>query len=282
MNELPIRFVTSQLNKDLIPLQLYTVGSNIQNALHRPKGFSATQVLITLSGSGRIRINGQHDRVAAKKHAFIIYEGIPHEYFPISDEPWLVGFISIRGTCVPTMLDNMELKNGEVLPINELELLWKLAEQIWTLAEHNRPELIWKLSELLYSFLLEFRKQTLFFPTHTPKVDHSNPSEAVLEHVTTILKEHYTQPISLSEVSKASGYSHQHLNRLFRQYYGVTLNQYLQNLRILHAVDLIERNKHITLNEIADELGIDTRYFTRLFKKNMGMSPGEYKRKAHC
>jgi AraC-like DNA-binding protein len=281
MKELPIRFVTSPFNQELIPLQMYTVGSNNQTAIHRPKGFSATQVFITLSGSGRIRVNGECDLVVKEQQAFIIYEGVPHEYFPITDDPWLVGFISLRGASVATMLANMEFHNGELLHIDNFEKLWNLAEQIWQIAENNGTEELWQISVLLYTFLLELRKQTTNFSYQPPKINNSNSCEAILEHVTTILKEHYTQPILLSEVSKSSGYSHQHLNRLFRQYYGVTLNQYLQNLRILHAVDLIERNKNITLCEIAEELGIDTRYFTRLFKKNMGMSPGEYKRITH-
>ncbi|WP_193747681.1 AraC family transcriptional regulator [Neobacillus niacini] len=277
MKELPMRFVTSM---DLIPLQVYSVGSDHQRATHRPVGFSATQVFITLSGSGRFRINENNDLVVKKNQALIIYEGVPHEYFPITEEPWIVGWISFRGASVSTMLTSMNFHNGELLLFNHFEQLWKLVEQIWLLAKTNSTEELWEISKLLYSFLLELRKQTTSFSRQTPKVNDAIPCKAILDHVTNILREHYTQPLQLSEVIKSSGYSHQHINRLSRQFYGVTLNQYLQNLRILHAVDLIERNKHITLSEIAEDLGMDKRYFTRFFKKNMGISTGEFKRVA--
>jgi len=281
MKELPIRLVTSPYNKDLIPLQIYTVGSHYQKAIHRPIGFTATQVLLTLSGSGRICINGNSNLVIKKNQAIIIYEGVPHKYFAENDEPWIVGFLSMRGPTVSPMLTSMNFQNGELLHIKHFGQLWKLVEQIWLLADSAGYEELWKISELLYSFLVQLRKQTTILPSQTPKVKDASPCEAILNEITAILKEQYTQPLLLSEVTKSSGYSHQHINRLFRQFYGVTLHQYLQNLRLLHAVDLMEQNKQITLSEIAEDLGIDKSYFTRLFKKYMGMSTGEFKRMIH-
>lgn len=281
MKELPIRFVTFPFSMEVIPLQMYTVGSNQQNTMIRPKGFSATQVFITLSGSGKIRINGKQDMIVKKHQAFIIFEGVPHEYFPLTEEPWILGFLSIRGASVSTLLSNFKFKNGDALHIHQVEKLWTVAEEIWQLAEINKPEELWEISELLYSFLLELRKQTTISENDCLNSSESKPSEVILEYVTTFLKEHYTQRILLSELTKTTGYSHQHLNRLFHQFYGLTLNQYLQNLRIAHAIDLIERDKQIPLSEIAENIGVETRYFTRLFKKVMGISPGEFKKIVH-
>lgn len=54
--------------------------------------------------------------------------------------------------------------------------------------------------------------------------------------------------------------------------------QTMENPKIEQAIKYIEKNyaNHISNNDIAAELHIDTRYFMRLFKKYVGMSPYQY------
>lgn len=54
--------------------------------------------------------------------------------------------------------------------------------------------------------------------------------------------------------------------------------QTMENPKIETAIQYIEKNyaEHISNNDIAEELHIDTRYFIRLFKKYVGMSPYQY------
>ncbi len=54
--------------------------------------------------------------------------------------------------------------------------------------------------------------------------------------------------------------------------------QAMENPKVEHAIRYIEKNyaNHISNSDVAEELHIDTRYFMRLFKKYVGMSPYQY------
>ena len=58
---------------------------------------------------------------------------------------------------------------------------------------------------------------------------------------------------------------------------GMGANDYINKLRIDNAINLL-LNSSLTVNEIADRVGFSTpRYFSAVFKKNMGCSPTQYK-----
>jgi AraC-like DNA-binding protein len=77
------------------------------------------------------------------------------------------------------------------------------------------------------------------------------------------------------EVAKAAGVSSQHLIRLFRKHLNSTPVGYINRTKVLHAIDLL-RNTKLSVKEIAYELGFeDPNYFSRLFKREEGMSPGD-------
>ena len=76
-------------------------------------------------------------------------------------------------------------------------------------------------------------------------------------------------------MAKAAGVSSQHLIRLFRKHLNSTPVGYINRTKVLHAIDLL-RNTKLSVKEIAYELGFeDPNYFSRLFKREEGMSPGD-------
>jgi hypothetical protein len=72
----------------------YTIGLQNQYYMNRLNGFTATQILFCLSGSGILRIGGKGEYNIKKNHIFILSAGLAHEYFPKEKEPWVVGFVS--------------------------------------------------------------------------------------------------------------------------------------------------------------------------------------------
>lgn len=83
----------------------------------------------------------------------------------------------------------------------------------------------------------------------------------------------------IGDASGSSGYSADHLRRLFKKEMGMTPNDYLTHLRIDHARRLLALSDHggYTIKQIALMSGFqDPYYFSRLFKKMTGSSPSEY------
>ena len=85
------------------------------------------------------------------------------------------------------------------------------------------------------------------------------------------------QPVTLSELARRSGFSAQHLNRIFRHSLGMTPLQYLLRMRLERAAALLGEGSR-TVNAIARDCGFeDAYYFSRLFKQHYGQSPVEYR-----
>lgn len=90
------------------------------------------------------------------------------------------------------------------------------------------------------------------------------------------ISEHFTVRISLGEVARYVGVTSQHLSKLFKEETGSNYVEYLTKLRIEEAKKFLkEGNK--TVNEICYLVGYDDpNYFSRLFKKTVGISPTEF------
>ncbi len=109
------------------------------------------------------------------------------------------------------------------------------------------------------------------------KSNHSHQAKVMLELLDWIEK-NYTEPITLEQMSKQSGFSCKYLCRLFKQYTSQTPMNYINELRIENAChQMAVENKNVT--RAAYDSGFnDLSYFCKAFKKHMGLTPGEYKK----
>lgn len=95
------------------------------------------------------------------------------------------------------------------------------------------------------------------------------------------IEENYMHRLTLASISSNVNLSSSYLCRVFKSEVGISITSYLNNLRIRKAATLI-KEQALSLKEISAMVGIDDQlYFSRLFKKCMGISPSEYGKKFH-
>ena len=108
------------------------------------------------------------------------------------------------------------------------------------------------------------------------KSSHSNMAmvEKIIEH----LENHYCQSLNLQDLSLMVFLSPNYISRLFKEFTGMTLTDYIQNKRIEEACRLLkETDKKIIA--ISQEVGYaDQKHFQQLFKKIIGMTPSSFKK----
>ena len=76
------------------------------------------------------------------------------------------------------------------------------------------------------------------------------------------------------------GYNENYLRRRFKEEYGLTPLQYLSEVRISKAKNLLRFARKFSVGEISHQVGfVDQLYFSRFFKKHTGFSPSEYRDK---
>lgn len=113
------------------------------------------------------------------------------------------------------------------------------------------------------------------YSTLVREYSYSRYSEAIQKVLVTI-DCNIDKNLSLEYLADMASLSENYLSARFKKEVGTTLSDYITNIRISYASRLMaEQNR--TIQEAANESGFsDVHYFTRVFHKKMGMTPGEY------
>ena len=99
----------------------------------------------------------------------------------------------------------------------------------------------------------------------------------ILRKAVEYLQQHYHEPITLNEVAEHTFVSTYYISRMFKKEMGKNFVDYLNELRIEKAKELLKDVRYKTY-EVAEKVGIpDAHYFSRLFKKYVGKTPTEYR-----
>ncbi len=107
--------------------------------------------------------------------------------------------------------------------------------------------------------------------------ENPHPDEQITQ-IQIWLQDNYHREILFPQIAERFGMSIRTLNRRFKTALGQTPLEYLQEIRINTAKDLL-KTSNLSISEIADKIGYDdTGYFTRLFKKHLSTTPNAYRK----
>lgn len=99
----------------------------------------------------------------------------------------------------------------------------------------------------------------------------------MVSRVIAITADRFTYPsLSLSSISAEIGYHEKYVSSRFKKEMGISFVQYLRNIRIDHAVFLMEQGV-VSVKNVALLSGFsDSLYFSKVFKEIKGVSPKEF------
>lgn len=96
-----------------------------------------------------------------------------------------------------------------------------------------------------------------------------------------IINSYYAEDLSLQGVASQINVNPSYLSRLFKQEKKENFISYLTRVRIDHAKAFL-LSKELRIYEIADKVGYHNyTYFSKIFKKNTGLTPEEYREQQH-
>lgn len=128
-------------------------------------------------------------------------------------------------------------------------------------------------TEMLFRDVLN---ETLLCVDHRQK---SCESDALFERVSTYIQEYYDQSLTITSLAEQNNVNRNRLSYVFRRHAGMGPAEYILKYRINKAQQLLLAND-ASIQQIAETVGIaDPFYFSRVFKKQNGISPTEYRQK---
>ena len=251
----------SELEKAL-PFYTATVGeSHPQNTIHRPAGINDYQLLYTESGVGKVIIKGEEFEVE-RGDVFILPPVTPHEYRPVSEE-WHTLWITYNGVAAK----NAFPFDADIRRCEGFVSLYKKIKRGKSQSDGHR-----KTSVALYELLLGLFESDGLTPSESEK------REPDISTAVQYIAEHYNETVELSSLASLAGLSEGHFCRVFKQYTHMRPVEYITNLRIERAKDLLLKKPPITVAEIARQTGFSSpAYFSKTFKEKTGKTPEEYR-----
>ncbi len=233
---------------------------NLQQPFFRP----VYLIHLVTKGNGVLEVDSGRFELSAG----CVFFAFPGCFYRIeADDDFEYMYISFTGECIPAIFERLGINHQK--PVfyefdNVMEFWLESIRRINPTNANILPE-----SVLLYtlSFISDGENQTL-----SPK-NTENMTNTIVEYINV----HYTDAdISLKQIAGIFSYSQKYVSFLFKKITNVGFNDYVNHLRIQHALALID-NSMSSVTQISELCGYsDPLYFSKVFKKKLGISPTIY------
>jgi len=232
------------------------------------------QLYYILSGEARFCVGGEEFRVSGGS-CFLIPPAVYHSSFPIEEEGTrcLDFKLLIQDAELQKLLEEVPERFADSGPVRK-QLLY--VEENWTSRD---PEKQKNISDLLYALLLTFGMERMHSEQkpgsrHILTDGYSDLTCSVLAYI----ERNYAYPFSLDELGETLNYNKNYLCSAFRKNTGICIVDYLNFIRIRHAVACFAF--------YAQDVGItcevtgftNASHFSRTFKALTGLPPREFRR----
>lgn len=272
------RFLVDQLaahplTRDLYPLAL---GHYPRARGHRMErdGHDDCLLLYCTAGQGWLETGGERASVGPGT-LVVLPPGVAHRYGADPREPWTLWWCHCQGEALPALLEHLALGDRRTVDIG---LHGSVISEFHALLAVRQTGFA---PDAYVHAAAQLRALLTFFALLAHRAGETRGETLDVARVTAWLREHVEQPVELAElVAATSDLSVFHFARRFRAATGMAPIQYFIHLRMEHACRLLDMSD-APVHRIARQLGYDDPYyFSRLFRKVIGVAPSDYRKLA--
>lgn len=232
----------------------------------RRKGRLDYQLIYIHRGRGRFLVQGEEVFLGAG--ALLLYRPGEEQYYAYQceDEPEIF-WIHFTGFATEELLDRYGIKTGYVGVSHHLKRMF----------QEIIRELQLKKMGYEMAAACEFCKLLVCLSRMGAEGMGGCGDKNRLERLILRLNQSYREAWSVQRMAEYCGFSASYFGHMFKYAMRVSPMQYLTELRMEKAKDLL-MEEGMTVSEVADLVGYeDPLYFSRVFKKMVGISPNEYR-----
>lgn len=134
-----------------------------------------------------------------------------------------------------------------------------------------------ELSELHTAYATCHAKKIASSYSNDQLINISAPLKKEIQSAIIYVNQHYQEKLSLDIIANHVKLNREYLSRLFAKELGISLFQYITDIRMQQASLLIKNNKQLYIKEVANAVGYDDQFFfSRKFKEFFGQNPSEF------
>ena len=250
------------------------------------------RLLYISSGRGQFIIDGQS--YPLQSGMLMLWQpGLPYSYVPDEQQP-----LALYGINFDYTHRHQHLKRPIAPDRSSVYKPWDIVESVCfrDLEQFNRPIILERMEHLkshliainnewieqrnLYAekanaqlllLLIELGRFLTSAPAPDDRLSRST------DEIITYIRQNYRQNLSNQDLGRQFNFHPAYISRLIRRQTGLPLHQYLIRYRINMALNLLQTKK-TSIADIARQVGFsDLNYFSRCFKKAIGVSPKRYR-----
>lgn len=235
----------------------------------REEGADQYILIYCTDGKGIVEVDGKSYSLK-KAEAFCIPRGKKHKYYADDQDPWSILWIHFKGESTKYFpLDEcrtvqINSKYSENRMTGFFNLIFRVLDRNYTMGNFIY------LSQVLSLLLAEVY--------YREKADESSVQD---KHVTMVIRFMYknlSKQLTLENISKEVELSKSYLHFIFKEQTGRAPVDFFIHLKMQEACKLLQ-STDLYIYEVSTKLGYpDPYYFSRIFKKVVGVSPKEYKK----
>ncbi|KAF1290737.1 helix-turn-helix transcriptional regulator [Candidatus Enterococcus leclercqii] len=181
----------------------------------------------------------------------------------------------LRTNCVEKRLGTQAVEDLKQALVNTLKRIIQIAGADYSDFYFNNQDIFDRLvstdTKVLYRLFLSLFQESFSVAGKVPEESHD-----VMDRVLEYIDGNYKEDLSLSDLADQFRLTESYLSRMVKEGTGITFKNYLNQLKVNHAKQLLEEGK-LMVSEVAEAVGVkNVNTFIRMFKQYEGVTPGRY------
>jgi len=257
--------------RDLLPSKIGYFPTAVGHYVQRQKPLDEWILIYCVEGRGWCSFGNKRWRMGPDT-AIVVPAGMAHSYGTTKQSPWTIYWLHMIGEKIEDYLKALDISKAKPLLYLKHggELIHHFEELYDLLHHHYSASVLMALSTSLAHFLGELSLQRSL-PGRQASTTEDNVRKTIL-----FMRQNLSVNLTLDELADYARLSVSHYTLVFRKQTGMPPVKFFLQLKMKKAAELLS-NPERKVKDVAAQVGIeDPYYFSRLFKKVIGISPARY------
>ena len=205
-------------------------------------------------------------------NVMLLFPSVWHRYRPDQETGWEEHWLGFDGDVVRRWMKHKFFSPRSPIFKTSQEDRWlALFSELITVVKLDRPA----LQQVMAGFAAQMLG--LLYAGHQAGVSGGERALSIVQKAIARMRSDMSSGLDAQLLAKELNISYSSFRHTFQQHTGASPHQYLLELRLVRARNLLEQTT-LSIKEIAQQAGFeDEHYFCRFFKLKTGMTPGQWR-----